>query len=215
MRLLMFDTETTGLPLWKEPSDHPDQPHLVQLALVEVNTDTREEIQTANLIVKPDGWTIPDEVVAVHGITMERAMDEGVPEQEAVDTFVGAASDGGVIAAYGLSFDMRIMRIAMTRHGWDKDRQEAWAKTLNGYDVMAPCTPLCKIPPTEKMMATGRKTFKTPSLTEAVKILLGRRPRRRARRDGGRTGCGSVVVPPERAAASAGRVNSIPISDLI
>ena len=34
MRLLMFDTETTGLPLWKDPSDHPDQPHLVQLALV-------------------------------------------------------------------------------------------------------------------------------------------------------------------------------------
>lgn len=29
---LVFDTETTGLPIWKEPSDHPDQPHVVDIA---------------------------------------------------------------------------------------------------------------------------------------------------------------------------------------
>ena len=27
MTILFFDTETTGLPLWREPSDHPDQPN--------------------------------------------------------------------------------------------------------------------------------------------------------------------------------------------
>jgi hypothetical protein len=30
--LMPYDTETTGLPLFEQPSDHPDQPHIVQLA---------------------------------------------------------------------------------------------------------------------------------------------------------------------------------------
>lgn len=37
---LFYDTETTGLPL----SEHPDQPHIVQLAAILVDLDTRREI---------------------------------------------------------------------------------------------------------------------------------------------------------------------------
>jgi len=33
--------------------------------------------------------------------------------------------------------------------------------------------PLCRIPPTDKMMATGRKTFKTPNLAEAYRHFTG------------------------------------------
>ena len=33
MKLAIFyDTETTGIPLFSEPSEHPGQPHIVQLA---------------------------------------------------------------------------------------------------------------------------------------------------------------------------------------
>jgi hypothetical protein len=77
---LVFDTETTGLPLFEQPSDHPDQPHLVQLGALLVDLDTRRELASVDLIVRPDGWVIGEEVSKIHGITHELAMDVGVPE---------------------------------------------------------------------------------------------------------------------------------------
>uniref|UniRef100_UPI0035C670C3 exonuclease domain-containing protein n=1 Tax=Serratia quinivorans TaxID=137545 RepID=UPI0035C670C3 len=77
--IFTYDTETTGLPNWKVPSDSPEQPHLVQLAGVLSNAETGEEIQSMNVIIKPDGWEIPEEVTAVHGITTEYALEHGIP----------------------------------------------------------------------------------------------------------------------------------------
>lgn len=85
---LFYDTETTGLPLFKEPSEHPDQPHIVQLAAILVDLDTRREIASMDVIVRPDGWTIPDDVAAIHGITTGHAMQVGVPEKLAVRMFM-------------------------------------------------------------------------------------------------------------------------------
>ncbi|MEA3044540.1 MAG: polymerase subunit epsilon [Sphingomonadales bacterium] len=31
--ILGYDTETTGLPAWHDPSDAPHQPHVIQLAM--------------------------------------------------------------------------------------------------------------------------------------------------------------------------------------
>ncbi len=118
---LIFDTETTGLPLWKEPSDDPGQPHIVQLAAKLVNIETREVIASMDVIVKPDGWTIPQDCIDIHGITNERAAAEGIPEKDAVDqllTMIVEAEQHGVIELVGHneSFDRRIVRIGIKRH---------------------------------------------------------------------------------------------------
>ncbi len=116
---IFLDTETTCLPLWKEPSDHPDQPHMVQLAAKLVNVDTREVLSSMDVIIKPDGWTIPDDVIAIHGITNERAAAEGIPESEAVDQFLAMVEKmgyGGEVIGHNISFDQRIVRIAIKRY---------------------------------------------------------------------------------------------------
>jgi DNA polymerase III epsilon subunit-like protein len=82
---LFYDTETTGLPLLKEPSEHPDQPHIVQLAACLVDLDTRNTIASMDVVVRPRGWTIPDDVAAIHGITTAHALDVGIPEEMAID----------------------------------------------------------------------------------------------------------------------------------
>lgn len=85
---LFFDCETTGLPLFNEPSEHPDQPHMVQLAAVLADLETEKAIASMDVIIRPDGWTIPDDVAAIHGITTEHAMAVGVPEELALYLFM-------------------------------------------------------------------------------------------------------------------------------
>ena len=72
---IFYDTETSGLPLFKEPSEDPRQPHIVQLAACLVDLDTGQTVSSMDVIVRPNGWTIPDNVAAIHGITTERAMN--------------------------------------------------------------------------------------------------------------------------------------------
>ncbi len=150
MFVLAYDTETTGLPLFKEPSEHPDQPHLVQLAACLVHLETRKVHASIDLIVRPNGWTIPDEVAQLHGITQERAMDEGVPEEMAVELLLDLWQEGKrVRLAHNESFDARILRIACKRY----------------VDL--------KLPPTDRMKAAKRFHHKSANLSEAYKFFTG------------------------------------------
>ncbi|SNY95523.1 3'-5' exonuclease [Halomonas sp. hl-4] len=124
--VLFFDTETTGLPDWKSPSDSEHQPHLVQIAAILADANTRQEIATMDLIIKPDGWAIPDEVAEIHGITTEKALAVGVPEQQALSTFLALHDRCTLRVAHNTTFDNRIIRIAMKRFAPDAIPEEEW-----------------------------------------------------------------------------------------
>src|SRR5580698_937031 len=122
--IITFDTETTGLADFKARSADPAQPHIVQLAVVTYDDDGAE-LSANSLIIRPDGWMVPPEMTAIHGISHERAMDEGVPEAIAVELFISIQARGWLRVAHNESFDRRIMRIAMTRAGIVRDFIEA------------------------------------------------------------------------------------------
>jgi len=172
MNILFYDTETQGLPLFKEPSEDPRQPHIVQLAACLVDTDTRKTIASMDVIVRPNGWSIPDETAKIHGITTERAADVGIPEWLALDMFMELYG-GRPRIAHNESFDARIIRIALLRHGHTAMTADAWKE---GY---AECTqqlstPILKLPPTERMLAVGRTHYKSANLGEAYRHFTGK-----------------------------------------
>jgi len=176
MRVLIFDTETTGLPLWSSPSEDPGQPHLCQFTAAGFDDQTGDEYEYVDMIVKPDGWIIPPDMTRLHGISQERALAEGVPEIDAARAFYRMARAADRVSGFSVDFDIRILRIAMKRAGIPDDALEAFSGMVKEkkHDVKRQCTPVCKIPPSHKMMAAGRKTgFKEPTLIEAVKIILG------------------------------------------
>lgn len=133
MYKLVFDTEASGIPNWKIPSDDPSQPHIVALAAVLFDTDTGRIINTLDTIIRPDGWKIietdPDgdggnEAFKVHGISHEHAMDVGIPESAAAG-MIHVMARGRTRIAYNTTFDNRIVRIALKRH-FGNDLADEW-----------------------------------------------------------------------------------------
>jgi DNA polymerase-3 subunit epsilon len=172
--ILAMDLETTGLVLWKTPSDDPGQPHIVQFAAKLVDPNTRQAIAAWDLVVRPDGWIIPPAAIAIHGITQEEAVRLGVKESIVTRTYMDAWARASVILGYVPLFDQRIMRIALLRDGASRRQIEALERKPI-VDVMQAATPRCKLPPSSAMMAAGNNTFKSPTLTQAVRTLLGER----------------------------------------
>lgn len=168
---VFYDTETSGLPLFNEPSEDPRQPHIVQLGACLVDMSTRQIVSTLDVIVKPEGWTIPDDVAAIHGITTERAMDVGIPESLAVEMLLEMVGKRPRIA-HNESFDARIVRIGVKRFFDDLMADEWKAGPAACTQVLA--TPICKLPPTAKMIAAKRNHFKSANLGEAYRHFTGR-----------------------------------------
>lgn len=168
---LVYDTETTGLPLFKEPSEHPGQPHIVQLGAVLVDLDTWQILSTLDVMVRPEGWTIPEEVSKIHGITTEMAGDLGVPESLAAEMLLDMWR-GRLRIAHNEQFDALIVRIACMRH-FEPTQADAWKEGVAECTANL-ATPIVKIPPTERMKAAGFTKFKTANLGEAFKHFTGR-----------------------------------------
>lgn len=82
-----FDCETTGVPAkdLKWDADFEQFPHVVQLAWSLGD-------KGKSYIIKPDNYEIPPETTAIHGITTERAITEGVPFADVVDEFLADAN---------------------------------------------------------------------------------------------------------------------------
>lgn len=115
MNILIFDTETTGIPDYKKPSNDPCQPHTVSIGAILADAHG-EEIERMHRIIRPDGWEIPVEVSAIHGITTERAMDEGIPADEAFHELLVLMGKADLRAAFNEPFDRRICRVGLYRH---------------------------------------------------------------------------------------------------
>ena len=85
---LFFDTETTGLPInrYSPVSDLNNWPRLVQLAWIKCD-NSGKQTSSANYIIKPHGFTIPQDSTEIHGISHERAISEGIDLERVLDEF--------------------------------------------------------------------------------------------------------------------------------
>jgi DNA polymerase III subunit epsilon len=164
---LIFDTETTGLPAWNDPSDAPHQPHIVDIAC-SLFDRTGMEIERYDAIINP-GCEIPEGVARIHGITTSIAQAEGVEPIEAFDNFCAMAGKADVISAYNASFDLLMVRILGARVTGSK-----WEMQTGKFDIAGAATIRCELPPTERMIRAGYgNQFKKPTLGEAYETLFG------------------------------------------
>jgi DNA polymerase III epsilon subunit-like protein len=115
---LFFDTETTGLPRnWKAPvTDLSNWPRLVQLAFLFFDKDGNR-ISGGDFIIKPEGFTIPADASRIHGISNEKAINEGKHLSAVLHNFQSLISQAEVLVAHNMSFDEKIVGAEFLRKG--------------------------------------------------------------------------------------------------
>ncbi len=154
MYYLVFDTETTGLPKnYQAPLDDFDNwPRLVQLAWQFYDGDGNlwEE---ENLIIKPEGFVIPEEIAKIHRISQERALTEGLPLNEVLQKFSEAIKRADFLVGHNIDFDNNIVGSEFLRNSIANQLAEA-----KKICTMKLGVDICRLP--------GRMGFKWPNLNE-------------------------------------------------
>jgi DNA polymerase III subunit epsilon len=159
-----FDCETTSLV----------SPHLVELGavLVELTDGVAVERASVSLIVRLDGYVIPIDAAAVHGISTELAAACGVPLVVAVSALTNLWALGETRVAHNLEFDDRVIDAAMTSLG----RASSLARPP-GVCTKELAAPILDLSPTERMVQFGHGGKpKSPSLVEAYRHFFGEDP---------------------------------------
>ena len=161
---LIFDTETTGLPKNKKAplTDFDNWPRVVQIAW-QLHDNIGKLITNDNLIVRPDGFTIPFNAEKVHGISTQRALEEGKPLDEVLDRFSEDLSKAELIIGHNiLDFDIKVVGAEYLRA-----EKENTIATKEALDTQLASTEYCAIP-------GGRGgQFKWPTLLELHTKLFG------------------------------------------
>lgn len=108
--VLIFDTETTGIPdrNWAWDLDYEKYPHIVQLAWKFGDVEESH-------IIRPDGWIIPDDVVEVHGITTDFALEHGESFAAVIDLFLHDCANAGLICGHNIHFDTGMVKANILR----------------------------------------------------------------------------------------------------
>lgn len=157
--ILVFDTETTGIPNWHEPSDDPSQPHIVDIAC-SLFDRTGLEVDRFDAIIDA-GVEIPEEVALIHGITTEISREQGVDPAFALGRFFGMVDQASLIVGHNISFDIRMVRILAARLTAEK-----WDNPHPTFCTMRRTTNICKI---LKANARTSNDWKWPNLSEAIR----------------------------------------------
>jgi len=173
MKVLFYDTETTGLPDWNKPSEDPCQPRVVQLCAELFDDEAGRVLNSLNCIIRPIDWEVPEEAAAVHGITTELARQHGLWMSCVLPLFNALWRQADIRCAHNESFDMRMLRIEFMRDpGFGAEHADEW-KAGKSFCTQAKSTNVLNLPPTPRMVAAGRNHAKSPNLGEAYEFFTG------------------------------------------
>jgi DNA polymerase III epsilon subunit-like protein len=113
MLALFFDTETTGLPKYRNLPAHERKDNWPQpVSISWIVTDGKAMVETKSYIIKPDGWTIPPESTKIHKITMAIAQKKGVSLLSVLHEFQNDLNRCDVYIAHNMEFDKNVMTAA-------------------------------------------------------------------------------------------------------
>jgi DNA polymerase III subunit epsilon len=164
--ILFLDTETTGLPNRRSAPLYylSNWPRLVEIAWIECNESGTVESEY-DQIIKPESFEIPKSASALHGITTEKAIEDGIPLNEALKLFCQSLNRSALCVGHNIDFDVKVVNAELIRMGFLRQHfRFLWKQTKC---TMKSSTKLCRL-------KTGHGYYKYPKLPELHTKLFGK-----------------------------------------
>lgn len=168
MIVIVFDTETTGLPQGRNsPPTHSDKyPHVVQLSYIVYDTDLDKTLTWEDHIVKlKSSVELPPASVRIHGITRARMKSKGITIKQALDDFNNALRKSDIVVGHNVHFDKNMILAEAHRNN----------RTIDFAEKVEYCTMLNSVN-TCRLKKEGKIHFKYPNLSELYNHLFGEMP---------------------------------------
>lgn len=119
MKLLIFDTETTGLinRKYKPTCNNLHlQPHIVQLSYLIIDDNTLQVIKVVDSIIKmPENVNIPPDSAKIHGITNAKSKEEGICIKEVITNLLIDIEKVDMVVCHNAEFDILMLKIEIIR----------------------------------------------------------------------------------------------------
>jgi len=118
MRILVFDTETTGLPEIKfiSPTTLHQWPHIVQFSYIIYDTSLNDIIITKDYVIKiPESISISEESSKIHGITNDISAKRGVDINDVLSEFFYFLRGVDLLIGHNVEFDINMIKVELLR----------------------------------------------------------------------------------------------------
>lgn len=187
MRVLVFDTETTGLPQTKilNPDTLNQWPTIVQFSYIIYDLTLNKIIKSKDYIIKvPENIKISEDSVKIHGITNEISSNVGIQIDEVLTKFFCYLRDVDSIIGHNISFDITMIKVELLRIIYNEKLLPRQLKNYK-YDLhyitnyknicctLQDSIKFCNIQATDKF---GRSYLKYPKLIELHQKLFNSSP---------------------------------------
>lgn len=123
MRVLVFDTETTGLPQTKilNPDTLHQWPTIVQFSYIIYDLSLNDIVESKDYVIKvPENILISEESSKIHGITNEISSKKGILVDEVLNEFFYYLKDVDWIIGHNVSFDINMIKVELLRIIYNK-----------------------------------------------------------------------------------------------
>jgi DNA polymerase III epsilon subunit-like protein len=175
MRVLIFDTETNGLPAaYNVPYTVVENwPRIIQIAWQVWDVEAGVCLLRATVLVKPDPTMIWNaEAAQINGHTFPVVKKEGLPIHRVLGWFLSDAKEVDLIVAHNLKFDKAVLgaeclRLVNKGHA-QFDLSEWWPR--HELCSMLETVNFCKIP--SKSEWKKKDDYKWPKLAELFQHLF-------------------------------------------
>jgi len=118
MRIIVFDTETTGLPKTKfiSPDTLNKWPHIVQFSYIIYDVSLNDIVVSKDYVIKlPESISISEESSKIHGITNQISSENGVCLNEVLNEFFYYLRSVEKLIGHNIEFDINMIKIELLR----------------------------------------------------------------------------------------------------